>query len=293
MKNMRIAVVVAGAMVVSVASLADSEDTTAYKDIQQTLGFVPAFFRAVPAHGIAGAWEEMKALELNPSTSLPVKTKELVGLAVAAQIPCRYCAYFHTSMAKAHGASEQEIKEAIGVAALNRHWSTVLNGMQIDLAKFKDESTKMLQTSSQKRPPDEKPIEITDAASAYKDMERVFGTVPTFMKQFPETAVAPAWREFKSLLLSTETALDGKTKDLIGLAVSAQVPCSYCVYFDTAAARQAGASDTEIREAVAMAAITRHWSTVLNGSMIDETAFRHDVDRLVKGVERAAKSAKR
>lgn len=39
--------------------------------------------------------------------------------------------------AKQAGASDAEIKEAVAVAALERHWSTVFNGMQVDLAQFK------------------------------------------------------------------------------------------------------------------------------------------------------------
>ena len=40
------------------------------------------------------------------------KTKQLIGLAVAAQIPCAYCVYAHTKFAKAAGATDAQIKEA-------------------------------------------------------------------------------------------------------------------------------------------------------------------------------------
>jgi AhpD family alkylhydroperoxidase len=75
----------------------------AYADIERTLGTVPSFFRAVPESGIAGAWAEMKGVQMNPDTALDGKTKELLGLAVASQIPCHYCIYFHTLAAKANG----------------------------------------------------------------------------------------------------------------------------------------------------------------------------------------------
>ena len=40
-----------------------------------------------------------------------------------------------------------------------------------------------------------------------------------------------------------------------------------------------------------MSALTRHWSTVLNGSMVDEAQFKKDVDRILKkGKPEAAKS---
>jgi hypothetical protein len=36
-----------------------------------------------------------------------------------------------------------------------------------------------------------------------------------------------------------------------------------------------------------MAAITRHWSTVLNGSLIDEARFRKEVDKIVTNAKKA------
>ncbi len=122
----------------------------AYRDIEQTLGLVPTFFRMFPESGIAGAWSEFRAVQLNPKTALDPKTKELIGLAVAAQIPCHYCVYFHTAVAKANGASDQEVREAIAMAAISRHWSTVLNGTQIDFATFKSETDTVLRLDAEK-----------------------------------------------------------------------------------------------------------------------------------------------
>ena len=81
----------------------------------------------------------MKGLQLNPNTALPGRTKELIGLAVAAQVPCRYCIVAHTEFAKLNGASAAEIGEAVAMAAITRHWSTFLNGIQTDEAKFRAE----------------------------------------------------------------------------------------------------------------------------------------------------------
>jgi len=267
---------------------AEPDAKATYKDIEKTLGLVPTFFKAFPEHGIAAAWDELKSVQLNPKTALSTKAKELIGLAVAAQVPCRYCVYFHTQIAKLGGASEGERKDAVAMAAITRHWSTVLNGTQIDLAEFKQEVTRIV--AYVKRPTSkEVPAPVTDAASAYKDIEHTLGLVPTFLRRFPETGIAAAWRELKSVQLNPKSPLDGKTKELIGLAVAAQVPCQYCVVFHTEAAKLNGATDQEIREAVAMAAITRHWSTVLNGSLIDETQFRKEVDQIVANAKRAVK----
>lgn len=130
---------------------ADNVDTKAtYADIEATFGFVPTFLKVFPPEGIAGAWSEMKGFQLNPHTALSNKEKELIGLAVAAQIPCHYCIYFHTEAAKANGATDAEVHEAIAMSAATRHWSTVLNGSQMDMEQFKKEFQSMMKFSGDK-----------------------------------------------------------------------------------------------------------------------------------------------
>jgi len=121
-----------------------------YKDIEATLGLVPGFFKAFPEAGIPGAWEEFKHVQGSDKTALPPKVKQLIGLAVSAQVPCAYCIYFHTAVAKAYGASDEEVKEAVALAAISRHWSTVLNGMQVDLPTFKKEIDTSLAMAAKK-----------------------------------------------------------------------------------------------------------------------------------------------
>jgi AhpD family alkylhydroperoxidase len=132
------------------ASAQDASAQATYKDIEATLGMVPTFFKLFPESGIAGAWAEFKSLQLNPKTKLDGKTKELIGLAVAAQVPCHYCVYFHTAAAKANGATDEEVREAVGMAAVTRHWSTVLNGMQVDYAAFQRETDDVLRMAAEK-----------------------------------------------------------------------------------------------------------------------------------------------
>jgi AhpD family alkylhydroperoxidase len=108
-------------------------------DIKATLGTVPDSFSRYPKAALPGAWQALKALELSGDTALPAKVKDLIGLAVAAQIPCSYCIFVDTESARHDGATDAEISEAIAVAGLTRDWSTVLNGMQTDLAEFKKE----------------------------------------------------------------------------------------------------------------------------------------------------------
>ena len=289
MKNLAIAATTLALFHVGAVQADPPTDAKAtYKDVEKTLGFVPQFMHEFPETEVASLWNELKTVQMNPSTALPMKTKELIGLAVAAQIPCKYCTYFHTQVAKLGGATDEDEKEAIAMAGLTRHWSAVANGLQIDFTEFKQEIGRI--GAYLKHPTATgDALPVVDAASAYRDIERTLGTVPTFMRRFPEEGIAAAWTQTKSLELNPATSLDGKTKELIGLAVASQIPCQYCVYFHTAAAQLYGATDQEIREAVAMSAITRDVSTVLNGNLTDEVQFRKDVDQIVVNVKRAAK----
>jgi AhpD family alkylhydroperoxidase len=126
---------------IAVVPAARAEDAAdqAYKEITQAFGGLPGFVQKFPRAGIAGAWAEVRDLELSDKTALPPKTKALIALAVAAQIPCEYCIYADTLSARQAGASDEEIAEAVAMAALTRHWSTVFHGLQIDLATFKKE----------------------------------------------------------------------------------------------------------------------------------------------------------
>ena len=120
----------------------------AKKEITETFGTFPSFFDAFPKYALPGAWQSFK--ELNGPGSIEQKNRELIGLAVASQIPCSYCVYFHTLSAIAMGATDEEIKEAIAQAAMVRHWSTVIHGAQIDLEEFKKEFDGMLKYMQEK-----------------------------------------------------------------------------------------------------------------------------------------------
>lgn len=260
-------------------------------DIQKTLGFVPQFFEAFPAVALPGIWQEMKEFQLNPKTALSGKSKELIGLGVSAQIPCRYCIDAHTEFAKLNGAKEAELGEAVAMAAITRHWSTVLNGVQTDEGKFRGEIAKIIE-NVKKGPSGSpaKPVTVMDGATALQDISQTLGLAPEFMRKFPESGRAGAWRLFKDVQLGSGTELKGKDKELIGLAVAAQVPCKFCVIAHTEFAKLNGASEQEIAEAVGMAAFTREMSTFLNGMRVDETQFKADISRLVKGAQAAAKN---
>jgi len=117
--------------------------------------------------------------------------------------------------------------------------------------------------------------------NAKKEITQTFGTFLTMFEVFPEHALAGAWETFKQLQ-SPENAISPKYRELIQLAVASQIPCVYCVYFHTAAAQAFGATDAEIKEAVAHGAQTRHWSMVLQGSQLEFNEFKAEMDAAMK-----------
>lgn len=136
------------------------------------------------------------------------------------------------------------------------------------------------------------PITATTPDAVMKEMQQTFGFVPQWIRNAPSSLLVGLWASLKGLQMSPDTALDGKTKELIGLAVAAQIPCDYCVYFHTTAAKQNGATDQEIKEAIGMAAVTRMGSTILNGSQNDMATFRKETDRMIKGKEQGRSQAR-
>jgi AhpD family alkylhydroperoxidase len=271
---------------------ADSKNSAAEaarSDIAKTLGFVPHFFQVMADAAVSGAWAEMKGLQLNPNSSLPGKTKELIGLGVAAQVPCRYCVFAHTEFAKLNGASEAEIAEAVAVAGLARQASAYTNGMQVDESAFRADLQRIADSAKKPSTAPANGVTVVDASSARKDIEQTLGFVPAFLAKLPEAALPGAWRELKELRLSSNTSLAPKVKALIALAVASQTPSRLCIAGETEFAKLAGATEREIAEAVGMAAITRNISTMLNGQQTDERVFEADINRLVAGAKAAQK----
>ncbi|MCK4267289.1 MAG: carboxymuconolactone decarboxylase family protein [Actinomycetia bacterium] len=107
-------------------------------DIEETLGFVPQWMAQIPDHSIESEWSQMKDWEMS-DTAIPSKYKQLMGLAVAANIQCDYCVAFHTEGARLHGATDAEIEETCRMAKMTSGWSSYLAGLQIDLQLFKED----------------------------------------------------------------------------------------------------------------------------------------------------------
>jgi AhpD family alkylhydroperoxidase len=133
---------IAAGWLISLAAPAFAEDAMqapddVYNQIQTMMGGVPGFLKQVPKAALGGFWALERDLEFSDKTALDAKTKALISLAVASQIPCQYCVWADTNTLKQMGATDEEIGEAVSMAGLTRYASTTLNGLQVDFEQFK------------------------------------------------------------------------------------------------------------------------------------------------------------
>ena len=122
----------------------ETQRETAEREIKEIMGFVPEFYTALPESAFNAAWQLQKTLELG-ETALETKTKELIGVAVASQMKCRYCVYFHTSAALAFGATKEELHEAALMGGMTSMMSNAVTGAQVDFETFKKDVDKAIQ----------------------------------------------------------------------------------------------------------------------------------------------------
>ena len=88
---------------------------------------------------------------------------------------------------------------------------------------------------------------------AYKDIKQALGVVPTFVKAVPDEAVGAAWDEWSAIEISSNTALPGKTKELIALGIAHITQCPWCIDAHVKKAEKAGATEQELAEVIFVA----------------------------------------
>jgi len=117
--------------------MGEYEDTL--KDIEKTFGFVPGFMKGLPKDALVHDWPLMKKYTLG-ETKIPAKYRELMGLAVAANIKCPYCQLFHKSVAQMLGATSEEFAEIAFLASYTSRWSAMIHAQHYDYDTFARET---------------------------------------------------------------------------------------------------------------------------------------------------------
>ncbi len=107
-----------------------------FTEIKEALGQVPTFFQEIPEVSLESEWYLFKRAVLTEESAIPPKYRELIGIAVAAVRQCWYCTNFHSGVAGLHGASKEEVQEAVMLAKFGAGWSTYFNGVNYDRDLF-------------------------------------------------------------------------------------------------------------------------------------------------------------
>jgi AhpD family alkylhydroperoxidase len=78
-------------------------------------------------------------------------------------------------------------------------------------------------------------------------------------------AAVNAFSTFDDAVFGADGALDSKTKELIAIAVAATTQCPYCMEAHAGGAKKAGATESEVAEAVMVAAALRAGGALTHG----------------------------
>src|SRR6056297_2847702 len=106
--------------------------------MEETLGLVPPPLSFLPEDDAAGEWPFFEKYTVGES-EIPPKYRELIGLAVAANIKCPYCVHFHRKAAEMHGATDAEIEEVQALSSFTTRYSTMLHASEYDMDQFRVE----------------------------------------------------------------------------------------------------------------------------------------------------------
>ncbi len=182
---------------------------------QAQAGAIPWFARRAPA--IAAKWQAFHDTVYEKGR-LDRKTKELIAAAAATFNRCAHCTRSHIQKAQEHGATKEEVAEALMMAGL------LASGTQLHWM-------------------------LEDYQELLADGEP---TTPWFLARAGE--IGRAWKAFYDVVYA-ESALDRKTKELLAVALAALGRCRHCTTKHIELAQQFGASKEELAEAILVAAL--------------------------------------
>jgi AhpD family alkylhydroperoxidase len=113
------------------------------REIKETLGTVPAVLDWVPDEILEAEWRLLRRSFVDESL-IPPRYRALMGVAVAAALRCPSSIRMHTALARAQGASEAELAEAVHHAAFVAGWSTRVSGFELGAAVLEAEVTQII-----------------------------------------------------------------------------------------------------------------------------------------------------
>ena len=125
-------------LLLAICSTAFSQDAKLTAEEKKELLEASPFNSIYPESILKSADTYFKAqMGLYKEGVIPEKEAHLVALGTSAAIKCQYCIPYHVSELKRLGASEDEIKTAVLIAADIMKMSTLFYGNEFDLEAFK------------------------------------------------------------------------------------------------------------------------------------------------------------
>ncbi|MFC0270669.1 carboxymuconolactone decarboxylase family protein [Metabacillus herbersteinensis] len=166
------------------------------------------------------------------------KEKEIIAVAVSHSTECPYCIDFHTKKAKKHGASLEELFEAVMVTAALEAGGAYAHRIHMHNS-YEDKNNEALYSRVNLHNLNE----LTDLST------EVLHTTKAFF-----AAAAKAGK------------LTAKLKQLISVAVAHTTECPYCIESHTKKAKNEGSSKEELAEAIMVAALLRSGGAVTHAT---------------------------
>lgn len=111
-------------------------------EMEETFGMVPPPLGNIPEDDAANEWPFFAKYTVGES-EIPPKYREFIGLAVAANIKCPYCAHFHREAARLHGATDEELEEVYSLASFTTRYSAMMHAQSYDEEQFEDEVSRI------------------------------------------------------------------------------------------------------------------------------------------------------
>ncbi|MEN8769597.1 MAG: carboxymuconolactone decarboxylase family protein [Candidatus Arcticimaribacter sp.] len=125
-------------MLFVISAVRFTQDASLTSEEKETLLATSPFNSVYPELILKSADTYFKAqMGLYKEGVIPEKEAHLVALGTSAAIKCQYCIPYHISELKRLGASENEIKTAVLIAADIMKMSTLFYGNEFDLDAFK------------------------------------------------------------------------------------------------------------------------------------------------------------
>ena len=120
-------------MLISTYSIAQTNDKSYQKLVKES-----PFNEMYPAFMADEAAEYFKVFNKLFSDESPIEAKEarLIAVSVSAAIRCEYCVSAQVHLAKKSGATDDEIKAAVQIAAEVQRFSTLLYGNEFGIDKL-------------------------------------------------------------------------------------------------------------------------------------------------------------